>query len=489
MTDNRSLPEPGTLLVGKYRVERLLGKGGMGAVFAAQHELLGQRVAVKLLLSDVANTPEGLQRFLNEARAAARLDSEHVARVMDVGTLDTGLPYMVLEYLEGGDLSQALEARKQLPFHEVVDHMLQACEALAQAHAAGIVHRDLKPSNLYLARRQDGSSRVKVLDFGISKISDHSMTPKALTSTSAMLGTPYYMSPEQFVTPKTVDSRTDIWQLGVIMFELLAGHPPFGGETLGQLMYAIMNGPLPSLQERRPDLPPGLEPAILRCLERDVGRRYANVAELAQAIAPFGTGTQNMLVERMARTLGVAPPFGAAPMALPGAPGPITGGGLRVQTGSGATPGVNTAASWGQSSVGTSPPQSSKVPIIVGAAVVGVLTIAGVVVLATRGHAHPASATSPPASTLASTASAPPATPSSVAAAPSDTGSAVAALTAPADSTSAPTAPATTEGGTKPSGKPIPPAAGTGTAKKTPSGPATATTSRTPDQMPDNSRQ
>jgi serine/threonine-protein kinase len=481
MTDERSLPQPGTLLVGKYRVERLLGKGGMGAVFAAQHELLGQRVAVKLLLSDVANTPEGLQRFLNEARAAARLDSEYVARVMDVGTLETGLPYMVLEYLEGGDLSQALEQRGALPVHEVVDHMLQACEALAQAHAAGIVHRDLKPSNLYLARRQDGSSRVKVLDFGISKVSDHSMTPKALTSTSAMLGTPYYMSPEQFVTPKGVDARTDIWQLGVIMFELLGGAPPFGGETLGQLMYAIMNGPLPTLRDRRPDLPPGLEPALLRCLERDVSRRYANVAELAEAIAPFGTGTQNLLIERMGRTLGVRPGASAQMVAAaPARQGPITGSGPHAPiTGSGAVPGVNTANSWGQGSTGAGPTasSSSKAPVIIGASVFGLLTIAGIGVLVTRGHGHPAAGTAASASVVASVA---------VTAAPPTPSASASAAPAPADTSSA-AAGSATSAGTKPSpARPTPPVPGPATAKKTPVAPAT--TSR-PDQMPDNSRQ
>lgn len=292
-----------------------------------------------------------------------------------------------------------------------------------------------------------------------------------------MLGTPFYMSPEQFVAPKQVDPRTDIWQLGIIMFELIAGAPPFGGETLGQLMYNIMYMPLPSLQQRRPEVPSGLEQAMARCLERDMNRRYANVAELAEAIAPFGTGAQNQFIERMGRTLAVTAGAAGLSGAFAAVPGPITGGGLRPQTGPGVSPGVNTAASWGQASGGKHPPQSMKAPVIIGGALVGLLTILGLVLLVTRGHSHPASTTPPPASTPAATAAPPPAAPS-VSAAPTDS---VAAPAAPSDSTPPPAAPV--EAGVKPAGRPVPPWSG----PKPPAGPGTA--SRPPDQMPDNSRQ
>ena len=352
------LPEPGSLLAGKYRVERLLGRGGMGAVYAAQHEVLCRRVAVKVLLTDPADG-QGLQRFLNEARAAARLDSDHVARVMDFGTLESGLPFMVLEYLEGQDLSQALAARGPLPVAEAVDYILQTCEALAKAHAAGIVHRDLKPANLYLARQADGMARIKVLDFGISKVGDQSLKPKSLTATSAMLGTPYYMSPEQVATPKLVDSRTDIWQLGICLYELLAGSPPFVRETLGELIFAIMNSAMPPLADKRPDVPAGLEQAISRCLERDVSRRFAKITELAESIAPFGSGGEKPLVARMTET------FDARDLPFRVTPRPA------------GEPIVQTAASWGHASA---PPRSPRKGTLVAASALGgaVLTAAAV---------------------------------------------------------------------------------------------------------------
>ena len=520
-----SLPEPGMLLGGKYRIERLLGRGGMGAVYAAEHEILKQRVAVKLLLSAASN-PEGLQRFINEARAAAQLDSEHVTRVMDMGALDNGMPFMVLEYLEGGDLGQLLAARGPLPITDVVDYVLQACEALAHAHAAGIIHRDLKPSNLYLARRPDGTTRVKVLDFGISKMSDHSLTPKALTHTSSMLGTPYYMSPEQMVRPKQVDSRTDVWQLGVTIYELLQGSPPFGGDTLGELMYAVLNQPLPSITQTRPDVPPGLEQAIHRCLERDVARRFQNVAELGAAMAPFGSGTQTHLLEKMNRTLAARPPpFGTTPAGggtlklqmdwtpappqppvPPGAwhqssgraPGAVTGPG-------GGTAPLETGRSWGQASAPEAGPrQASKAPLVIAGALVGVIAIvAGALVAAARWHpgaapsAAAAVATPPSAAALVPTTAAatgatiPPAAPSTPAA-PPEQGVPTVRLSPPVESTQS--APPIPEGGTKPrrgwgtAAPPTPPVGqGQPAVPKIAAGPASAPHSA--DQLPDNSRQ
>src|SRR6185436_6098030 len=208
-----AMPNPGDVLLGKYKIESVLGEGGMGKVYAAQHMLLGKRVAMKLLLPEVIRHKDSVQRFLNEARAVARIENEHVAQVLDVGQLENGLPFMVLEYLDGIDLACLLETRGPLPIHEVADHLLETIDAVARAHQLGIIHRDLKPANLFLARRTDGTARIKVLDFGISKAIG-GVTSGSLTKTSSMVGSPMYMAPEQLRDSKSVDHRCDIWALG-----------------------------------------------------------------------------------------------------------------------------------------------------------------------------------------------------------------------------------------------------------------------------------
>src|SRR5258706_2580107 len=202
----------GEILAGKYRVERVLGVGGMGVVVAATHIQLEERVAIKFLIKDALASGEAVARFAREARAAVKIKSEHVARVIDVGTLETGAPYMVMEYLEGGDLSQVLQSRGSLPMEEAVEYVLQACEAIAHAHVLGIVHRDLKPANLFLIRRPDGTNAIKVVDFGISKVmpGKGSSSDNAMTRTRAVMGSPLYMSPEQMTSTRDVDGRTDI---------------------------------------------------------------------------------------------------------------------------------------------------------------------------------------------------------------------------------------------------------------------------------------
>jgi serine/threonine-protein kinase len=467
--------------VGKYRVERLLGQGGMGAVFAASHELLGQRVAVKVLLSDVAGSPEGQQRFLNEARAAARLDSEHVARVMDVGMLEGGLPYMVLEYLEGGDLAQALEAHGKLPVAEAVDYLIQTCEALAQAHGAGIVHRDLKPSNLFLARRQDGTSRVKVLDFGISKISEGAQAPKALTQTSSMLGTPHYMSPEQFVAPKSVDLRTDIWQMGIILYELVSGAPPFRGETFGQVMFASMQGPVPSLSDAGPDVPKGLVQVFARCVEREASKRFGSAVELAVALAPFGTGAQSALVERMQR--GRASSNAGF---VTGTAGPRAG-----STGAFGTSG-HTTASWGASSQRDATRPRSRAPLFLGIAAFAVLAVGGFVVAATqlRQHAGPVASPGMETPSTGVAVPAPPIASATAAATLAPPAASAAPDPPPAASVAAPTAPPTATAAPRPAA--TFPAASPVALTPTATGHKPATSPRQPrpaDQLPDNSRQ
>ncbi|AUX23721.1 protein kinase [Sorangium cellulosum] len=292
------LVREGQVLAGKYRVERVIGAGGMGVVLAATHLQLEERIAIKLLLPEAARAGTLAERFMREARAAVKIKSEHVARVTDVGTLESGTPYMVMEYLSGSDLSEVVRAGGPMPPEAAVEYVLQACEAIAEAHAAGIVHRDLKPANLFLTRRADGSPCVKVLDFGISKVATGGADPR-ITDTTAVMGSPLYMSPEQLRSARDVDARTDIWSLGVILFELLTGAPPFDGATMPQLCVAIMQGAPRPLAAFRADVPQALEAVILRCLEKAPDRRFRSIAELAEALAPLATARARISVERI----------------------------------------------------------------------------------------------------------------------------------------------------------------------------------------------
>jgi hypothetical protein len=310
----------GEILDGKYRVERVLGVGGMGVVVAATHVQLQTRVALKFLLPEVLGHPQVVQRFVREARAAVQIQSEHVARVVDVGTLATGSPYMVMEYLEGEDLSETVARGGAISVARAVGYVLEACEAIAEAHALGIVHRDLKPANLYLARRAGRDPIVKVLDFGISKTNDPG--PSGLTQTSNVMGSPQYMAPEQMMSSKNVDARADIWALGVILYELLTGEKPFAAETMAEIVYMVTQGDAPKMSAKRPELPPGIGDAVARALAREPARRFANVAELAAAIAPFGPARSEISIERIARVLGTAAPAAAAPAPRAQAPAP-----------------------------------------------------------------------------------------------------------------------------------------------------------------------
>jgi serine/threonine-protein kinase len=274
---------PGTVLLGKYRIEELIGSGGMGNVVRASHLYLHQSVAIKILLPEMAQSESTKQRFLREAQATVKLKSEHSARVMDVGTTPEGLPFMVMEFLDGNDLNQILRHHGPQVPSIVVDLMLQACEGIAEAHALGIVHRDVKPSNFFITRRPDGSMLLKILDFGISK------TPVdygELTGTQTVIGTPSYMAPEQMKSGRSADPRSDIWSMGVVMYQLIAGHPPFSGESYADLVLKVGLEPPAPLQV---PLPNGLVDVIMRCLEKDPRGRHQNVGELARMLAPYAT--------------------------------------------------------------------------------------------------------------------------------------------------------------------------------------------------------
>jgi eukaryotic-like serine/threonine-protein kinase len=294
---------PGDVVAGKYRVERIIGKGGMGIVVAAKNVKLDQEVALKFLTKNALEVPGVVERFEREARAAARIRCEHVARVLDVDALPDGLPYIVMEMMHGDDLRRILVKGGPLPTETAVTYILQACEALAEAHVAGIVHRDLKPANLFLATRPSGEPIIKVLDFGISKATLSDTDPQ-LTQTSSLMGTPSYMSPEQMASPKTVDPRSDIWSVGIVLYEMLGGRTPFKADTMPELILSIVTRAHEPIRSLRDSLPPGLAAVVDRCLQKKPRDRYANVAELARALAPFGPPQAWQSVERIAHVLG-----------------------------------------------------------------------------------------------------------------------------------------------------------------------------------------
>ncbi len=415
--------EPGEILAGKYRIERVLGAGGMGVVVAAHHIELDERVAIKFLLPQAVKSPEAVARFTREARAAIKIKSHHVARITDVGTLESGAPYMVMEYLEGQDLSAMVRERGALPVAEAVELVIQACDAIAEAHALGIVHRDLKPANLFCVQGADGLPAVKVLDFGISKVT--TLDGLDMTRTTAVMGSPFYMSPEQMTSAKSVDARADIWALGVVLYELLAGRPPFQGETLPELSVRIATETPPPLRNYRPDLPDGIEPVILRCLEKDREQRYANVAELVSALVEFGPKRLRTSAERISRIIQNAGLSKSAVQLPPSSEMP--------------PPAAGTVAAWGATGVPGERGSRRGLVALLGIGVVVLGAVGAALVLHTSKTAVAAPASATPAAALPSAPSAaapavvpvPPSAPEPVASAAPSASAAVHAETPP----------------------------------------------------------
>ncbi len=273
---------PGQVIGKRYRVDALIGEGGMGIVCRATHLGLETPVAIKLIHPDYKDDLEFVRRFLNEARRAAALKSDRIARVHDVGQLDSGEPYLVMEYLEGIELEQYLLLHGPLPPIDAVNAALQICEGLAEAHASGIVHRDIKPSNAFLVRRADGRFSVKILDFGISKQLIDGST--SITNKDQSLGSPQYMSPEQMLDPSSVDHRSDIWSVGVVLFELLCGKRPFDGTTMPEVCAKVLTAPAPDPRAERRDLDPELEGIVLCCLAKNPADRFPDVLTLGHAL-------------------------------------------------------------------------------------------------------------------------------------------------------------------------------------------------------------
>lgn len=313
-------PRIGDVIAGKYELRRILGEGGMGVVFEATHVRMRQRVAVKMLLPEMLTMPEVVARFEREARAAGQLRSRHAARVVDVDVTAEGLPYMVMEFLEGHDLGTELESRVQLPYPEAVDYVLQACVGMAEAHGLGIVHRDLKPSNVFLAREED-RTYVKIVDFGISKVTTET---EKLTAAETVMGTAMYMSPEQVRSARNVDARADIWSLGVILYELLSGQPPWTGSTTQIAAAIVTDDPAPLA--RTCAAPPALEAVILKALRRKPAERHQNVRELVAELLPFApegslgrASAATLLTPSSARSLPLAQPVAAVDRTVPDA--------------------------------------------------------------------------------------------------------------------------------------------------------------------------
>lgn len=295
-------------LARRFRVESELGRGGQAVVVVAYHRELDERVALKFLLPDVAQSTASIARFRREARAAAKIKNEHVVRIIDVCATESGIPYIVMEYLDGRDLEHVLQSAPngQLAVPDAVDFVLQASEALAEGHRLGIVHRDLKPANLFCVDRDDGLPMIKVLDFGISKIQP---LPGDVERTDRyeILGSPRYMSPEQIDASRDVDQRSDIWSLGVILYQAIAGRVPFGGEIVADLWHKIRTAtPLPLLELRR-EVPAALNRAVMRCLEKEPARRFANLGEFADALACVAPEQSRNSITRILRATGTRP--------------------------------------------------------------------------------------------------------------------------------------------------------------------------------------
>ena len=438
----------GDILAGKYRVEKILGVGGMGVVVAAMHTELDERVALKFLLPSAAQNPAVVGRFSREAKAAAKIKSQHVARVTDVGALENGIPYIVMEYLEGCDLSDLLARGGRLPAGIAVDYVLQASEAIAEAHAAGFVHRDLKPANLFLAQQSDGTAIIKVLDFGISKAvigEDTNSNRGALTGTADVFGSPLYMSPEQLKSARDVDARADIWAIGIILYELISGVSPFDRPTVAETFGSILFEKPLSLRDKQPEVPEELDRIILRCLEKDANLRLSNVAELSKALFPFAENATLASLDRTARVLRRAgvrvdsvPPPGfpagarSSMPSIPAAPMPLLVK-AQARTSVGQSGGAQTRTAWDTAQI-QGPRSGARTGLLIGgalllagAAVFGALRLRhtdGVAAHADHdggGQRPPPNPPDPPAPTLASGGPAVTveALPSSVPAAPS----------------------------------------------------------------------
>ncbi len=396
----------GRVVANKYRIDGVLGEGGMGVVVVATDTTLERKLAMKFMRPELAKDPEAAARFLREARASVKLSSDHVARVHEVGTAEDGAPFMAMEFLDGKDLAAHLVARGRFEIDEAIGYVVEACDAVAEAHAVGIVHRDLKPMNLFLARRPKGRHIVKVLDFGISKLVAEEGTAMQITHSIATLGSPLYMAPEQMRSARNCDARTDVWALGVILFEFLIGRVPFMSHSATALALMVAQDPPPRPRDLRPEIPREVEDAILKCLAKAPAARFASVDEFVAAIEPFGK--RGVETTGPLATATAAPDVGRAAMTPVTAPVPRAFETTDDDASTavkpppvGARPAVNTAANWGRTQGGS---RTRDRAIRVALALVGTVVTLAVVGLLIAKSSSPAD---PSATTAAIVASAP----------------------------------------------------------------------------------
>jgi serine/threonine-protein kinase len=405
----------GDLIANKYEVTGLLGSGGMGYVISARHIELGEMVALKFLRPEALAHAELVERFAREARAAAKIRSEHIANVFDVGTLEDGTPYIVMEYLAGKDLADYLHQEGALPISVAVEYIMQACEALAAAHAHNIVHRDIKPENLFLTQQAQGMPIIKVLDFGISKIS----LPRGkrdLVRTQMALGSPVYMSPEQIRRSDQVDARSDIWAVGCVLFELLTGVTAFDEPSLLELSAAILEREPVPLQTLRPDASEELEEVVLRCLQKNPDQRFQNVADLAAALYPFGPRRARISAERCYHMLKNAGILSTELQLASAYPPPMSSGRVTTTRSVPDAPRTTTPAAIdltiAEDEAAFTPKKGRKLAIF---AALGVsVAAAGLLWARTQNAASPAAAAPSPGAVLAAPAAAPAAAKTSV---------------------------------------------------------------------------